>query len=157
MKTVADFWTNFTYNPTWLHHHEMLPRPATPDTLHFGYLKIPMEVGLPMLSGGDTGEEDAGFKTHADMAILVDRGLTTLAALQAATLNPAKMLQATDSLGTVATGKRLTWCYLMRDPLADITNTTMIRAVVANGHYFDRAALDGLLAEIRAKAKPVTG
>lgn len=34
---------------------------------------------------------------------------------------------------------------------ADITNTTMIRAVVANGRYFDRAALDSLLAEVQAK------
>jgi len=30
--------------------------------------------------------------------------------------------------------------------LEDITNTTTIRAVVANGRYFDRAALDSLLA-----------
>jgi len=35
------------------------------------------------------------------------------------------------------------------DPLANITNTTAIRAVVANGRYFDRAALDGLLDEAR--------
>jgi len=38
-------------------------------------------------------------------------------------------------------------------PLADITNTTAIRAVVANGRYFDRTALDQLLTEIQAKGK----
>jgi hypothetical protein len=31
------------------------------------------------------------------------------------------------------------------DPLADITNTTTIRAVVANGRYYDRAALDSFV------------
>jgi hypothetical protein len=150
-KAVAEFWANFTYDPTWLHNHETLSTPATPDTLHFGYLKIPMQVGLPILSGGDTWEEESGFKTHADLAILVDRGLTPLAALQAATLNPAKMLKATDSLGTVAPGKLADLVVLDANPLADITNTTMIHAVVANGRYFDRAALDGLLAQIRTK------
>jgi len=43
------------------------------------------------------------------------------------------------------------------DPFADITNTAAIRAVMANGRYFDRAALDRLLADARAevlKASP---
>jgi hypothetical protein len=145
VETVEDFWTNFKYNPMWLHGHEPMPVPASPDTLHFGYLKIPMEVGLPILSGRDTGGADAGFKTHSDMAILVDRGLTPLAALQAATINPARAIQATDSLGTVAAGKLADLVLLDANPLADITNTTQISAVVANGRYFDRAALDTLL------------
>jgi hypothetical protein len=151
VQAVHDFWTNFKYNPNWLEGHEMMPLPANPDTLHFGYLKIPMEVGLPILSGGDTGEADAGFKTHSDMAIMVDRGLTPLAALQAATINPARAIRATDSLGTVAAGKLADLVLLDANPLADITNTTQIRAVVANGRYFDRAALDGLVAQIKAK------
>ncbi|MNC97130.1 hypothetical protein D3C83_146840 [compost metagenome] len=39
--------------------------------------------------------------------------------------------------------------FLDADPLVDITNTTTIRAVVANGRYYDRAALDQLLAGAR--------
>ncbi len=39
------------------------------------------------------------------------------------------------------------------NPLADITNTTTIRAVVANGRYYDRATLDRLLAEVRARGR----
>ena len=69
-------------------------------------------------------------------------GLTPLNALRAATLNPAKFLHATDSLGTVAPGNLADLMLLDAGPLADITNTTAIWAVVANGHYFDRAALD---------------
>jgi hypothetical protein len=153
LQNVDDFWTNFKYNSMWLKGHEIMPLPASPDTLRFGYLKIPAEVGLPILSGGDTGGADAGFKTHSDMTILVDRGLTPLAALQAATINPARAIQATDSLGTVAAGKLADLVLLDANPLADITNTTQISAVVANGRYFDRAALDGLVAEIRAKVK----
>lgn len=109
-----------------------------------------MQVGLPILSGSDLSAAMHGFTTHAELALLVDRGLTPLAALQAATLNPAKMSQATDSLGTVAAGKLADLVLLDANPLADITNTTQIRAVVANGRHFDRAALDSLLAEVRA-------
>ncbi len=153
MQTINDFWTNFKYNPTWLHGHEPIPLPATPDALRFGYLKIPMEVGLPILSGGDSEKADAGFKTHADMAIMVDRGLTPLAALQAATINPVRAVRATDSLGTVAPGKLADLVLLDANPLVDITNTTQISAVVANGRYFDRAALDGLVAQIKARVQ----
>jgi hypothetical protein len=38
-------------------------------------------------------------------------------------------------------------------PLADITNTTKILAVVANGCYPDGAALDQILAEVEMRAK----
>ena len=38
------------------------------------------------------------------------------------------------------------------DPMLDIRNTRKISAVVSNGNYFDRAALDAILA--RAKANP---
>ena len=153
VDAVENFWANFTYNPRWPKDHTPIPAPATPDTLHFAYLKIAAEVGLPLLVGGDTGGAEAGFKTHAEMAILVDRGLTPLAALQAATLNPARAIQATDSLGTVAAGKLADLVVLDANPLVDITNTTMIHAVVANGRYFDRAALDELVAQIQTEVQ----
>jgi imidazolonepropionase-like amidohydrolase len=65
------------------------------------------------------------------------------------------MLHATDSLGTVTPGKVADLVLLDADPLEEIQNTTKIRAVIANGRYFDRTVLDGLLAEARTKAQPV--
>lgn len=47
-------------------------------------------------------------------------------------------------LGSVAPGKLADLMLLDADPLVAITNTTTIRAVVANGRYFDRNALDSL-------------
>lgn len=38
------------------------------------------------------------------------------------------------------------------DPLADIRHTRRIRAVIANGRYLDRRALDALLAQAEAAA-----
>jgi imidazolonepropionase-like amidohydrolase len=51
----------------------------------------------------------------------------------------------------VASGKLADLVLLDANPLDDITNTTSIRAVVANGRYFDRATLDSLLTQVQAK------
>ncbi len=131
---------------------------TTPDSA--GYLYVARQAGLPMMAGTDangigaaSSEVSPGFSLHTELATYVAEGLTPLEALQTATLNPAKFLHSTDSLGTVAAGKLADLVLLDADPLVDIANTTAIRAVVANGHYYDRAALDRLLATVQAMAK----
>jgi imidazolonepropionase-like amidohydrolase len=105
-------------------------------------------AGVSVLAGTDFGNPYifAGFSLHDELALLVQAGLTPVEALRAATIGPARYLNATDSLGTIERGKLADLVLLDADPLADITNTTRIRAVVANGRYLDRAALDALLA-----------
>lgn len=80
--------------------------------------------------------------------MLVDDGMTLLAALQAATINPAEYLVATDSLGTIAAGKIADFVLLDANPLDDIRNTPKIRGVIADGRFYDRPALDALLADV---------
>jgi hypothetical protein len=135
----------FRRNKTWF--VPTLVRDKSPYVLsnfHFGLLLL-AGTDMPVLGHG------WGVSLHKQLALYVAYGLTPLEALQTATLNPAKMLRATDSLGTVAAGKLADLVLLDADPLANITNTTLIRAVVANGRYFDRAALDQLLSEVPAK------
>lgn len=154
------FWAGIPVDPDWLREAARL----TPR-VSWGYdLSIAERAGLPLIAGTDFGgaralyngeagvQPPTGFSLHMELALNVAWGLTPLAALQTATINPAKMWRATDSLGTVAPGKLADLVLLDADPLAEITNTTKIRAVVANGRYFDRAALDQLLAEARLKA-----
>src|SRR5262249_47027480 len=110
---------------------------------------------IPLLAGTDVVSQlplSYGFSLHSELTLLVAAGVSPLDALRAATLNPAKALHATDTLGTVAQGKLADLVLLDADPLADITNTTKIRAVVANGRYFDRPALDALLTQVKAAA-----
>jgi imidazolonepropionase-like amidohydrolase len=64
----------------------------------------------------------------------------------------ASMMHASDTLGSIAAGKRADLVLLDHDPAADIRNTLRIRAVVANGRYFDRPALDSLLADAERAA-----
>lgn len=87
-----------------------------------------------------------GADLHAELAFLVESGLTPLEALQTATLNPAKYLNIQKDYGTVAKGKVADLVLLEANPLDDIRNTRRINAVVVNGTYLPREMLQKLLA-----------
>ena len=111
-------------------------------------------AGVPFLAGTDAPyPPQAGFTLHQELALLAKAGLTPLEALQAATLNPAKFLGTTGSMGTVGAGKVADLVLLDANPLEDITNTTKIDAVIVAGRYLSRADLDAMLARVAAIAK----
>jgi imidazolonepropionase-like amidohydrolase len=108
------------------------------------------EAGVGILAGGDAwgGEYSVpGFSLHDELEELVGAGLSPLAALQAATLNPAKYFGMTESHGTVEVGRIADLVLLDANPLDDIRHTTRIAAVVVNGVFFERAALQKMLAD----------
>jgi imidazolonepropionase-like amidohydrolase len=156
---IQAFWTGSLLHGNWLRDAASAGPSDASHSGSLGGMRIMQRVGLPLLAGTDVSADGPqtglGFSLHTELAIYVAEGLTPLAALQSATLNPAKLLHATDSLGTVASGKLADLVLLDANPLADITNTTTIRAVVANGRYFDRAALDTLLTHLQARARQV--
>jgi imidazolonepropionase-like amidohydrolase len=94
-----------------------------------------------------------GFGLHDELALLVESGLTPLAALQAATINPATFLGRSAELGTIEAGKMADLVLLRGDPLADIHNTTQIQGVWLRGKYFDEGALKGILDGAKDRAK----
>jgi hypothetical protein len=104
-------------------------------------------TGVPLMAGTDVGLPHLfpGFSLHDELALLVEAGLTPLEALQTATRNTAQALGLGDELGTVEVGKLADLVLLEADPLAAITNTTRIAAVVANGRLFEKSELQGLL------------
>ena len=116
-------------------------------------------AGVPILAGTDTGNPYCfpGFSLHDELALLVESGLTPLAALRSATVDPAKFMNASDRYGSVASGKIADLVLLDADSLADIHNTTRIAAVFLSGKHFDRAALDQLLKEAQTAAKSASG
>jgi imidazolonepropionase-like amidohydrolase len=106
--------------------------------------------GIQFLTGTDSpiGLMVPGFSLHDELAQLVSAGLTPAQALRAATSAPAKFLGVEKDLGAVEKGKLADLVLLDANPLADIRNTTRIRAVFADGQFYDRAALDGLLGAV---------
>lgn len=118
-------------------------------------LKEMKAAGMPVLAGTDgLGFPPVpGFSLHDELVQLVSlAGLTTVEALQAATLRPAEFLGLADSLGSIGIGKVADLVLLDADPLTDIRNTRRIRAVVINGRLLERTALDRLLAAAEAAA-----
>jgi imidazolonepropionase-like amidohydrolase len=112
------------------------------------------KAGVPMMAGTDVGNPFLlpGFSLHDELVAFVRAGLTPGETLKTATYNPAKFLGMLDRLGTVEKGKFADLVLLDANPLEDICNTRKIRAVVLNGRYLDRAALDKLLDDAAASA-----
>lgn len=113
-------------------------------------------AGVPILAGSDalTPGVFPGFALHEELERLVGAGLTPAEALRAATLEPARFMEATDTLGSIAPGKVADLVLLDADPLRDIRNTTGIHAVIARGRLYTREELDGLLDSAAAAATP---
>ncbi len=116
-------------------------------------------AGVEILTGTDTLNPYCypGFSLHDELGLLVQSGLTPMEALQAATLNAARFMDREKELGTIEPGRLADLVLLDADPLQDIHNTTKIRAVFANGHFFDRSALDKLLLDREGISTSVTG
>ena len=105
------------------------------------------EAGVTILAGTDVSFINApGFSLHDELELLVATGLPPVAALRAATSNPAALFPRLET-GSIATGRRADLVLLDANPLIDIRNARRIRAVILAGKFFDRQALDRLLAE----------
>ena len=111
-------------------------------------------AGVPLLAGTDAMNPFCfpGFSLHDELALLVESGLTPLAALQSATLHAAEFLGRTAELGLIAPGKRADLVLLSADPLADIHNTMQIQAVWLHGKSLDRSSLDRLLEDAKRRS-----
>jgi len=111
-------------------------------------------AGVLLLAGTDTGNPFCfpGFSLHDELALLVKAGLTPAESLRAATLNPAKFFGLDQTLGTVEKGKLADLVLLEANPLEDIRNTQKIDAVVMNGRFYDRKALDKMLSQAQTLA-----
>ncbi len=70
-----------------------------------------------------------------------------------ATSEAAKFLEHGGEFGVIATGAHADLVLLDENPLEKISNTTSITAVIRDGAYLDRAALDLMLDQAKAAAR----
>jgi len=110
-------------------------------------------AGVRILAGTDAGSVLVypGPSLHEELALLVQAGLTPRDALWSATAGPSQFAGLDSSVGRLAAGQVADLVILDADPLANISNTRRIRAVVQAGRLFDRATLDAMLARVRAE------
>ena len=104
-------------------------------------------AGVGILTGTDAPLRNSppGFGIHEELRLLSQGGLSNHDALRAATLEPARYFEATDSLGTLEAGKLADIVLLEANPLVNIRNTRRIRTVIVNGRVYDQAALRALV------------
>ena len=117
-------------------------------------VRVLHEAGAKFLAGTDLSNPYIypGLSLHDELAWFVASGFTPLEALQSATLNPARFLNATDSLGTVKAGKVADLVVLDANPLVAIKNVGRIHAVVLNGVVVDSAGRAGILSNAKKLA-----
>jgi len=92
-------------------------------------------AGVAILAGTDTPEPfvTPGFSLHQELEMLVESGLSPSAALQAATLNNAKILRQAEQLGRIEPGMLADLVVLRSDPTTDIHHTREIDYVIRGG------------------------
>src|SRR5262249_39396453 len=110
-----------------------------------------VKAGVQVLAGCDG--MIAGFCLHDELAAMVRGGMTPLAALQTATINPVRYFGLEQAAGTVASGRRADLALLDENPLADIASVRRIRGVIVAGRLLDRDALDKVLARVKEAAR----
>jgi imidazolonepropionase-like amidohydrolase len=95
--------------------------------------------GVPIVAGTD--QAVPGHSIHREIELYVEAGLTPMAAIQSATLVPAKAMKLDAELGTIAPGKRADLIVVDGDPLADIRNLRRVTTVVTGGRAYETGPL----------------
>lgn len=118
---------------------------------------LPMlqKAGVTIMAGTDAGFLNSfnypGIALHQELSLFVEKGLTPAQALASATRAGPAWFDRLDRYGSIDAGKAADLVLLDRNPLEDIGATQAIRTVVLRGTVYDRAALDKMLADTRAK------
>ena len=112
---------------------------------------------VELLAG--TGSADAYTASRGnlqnELTQLVAAGLSPREALESATLAPARLLGWDKLMGSVEAGKLADLVLLEGNPLQDIGNTRKVAGVFAQGRYYSRQDLDGMLAAGRQIAQVI--
>ena len=111
---------------------------------------------MPLAAGTDTGVLFSlpGFSLHDELALLVEAGLSPIAALRAATSAAAELAGLAGETGRVATGLAADLVLLRANPLEDIRSTTTIEGVVRAGRWIGSEELARMLDAVEAAASP---
>jgi imidazolonepropionase-like amidohydrolase len=96
-------------------------------------------AGVRIVAGTD--QMVPGYSLYREIELYNQAGFTPLEALQAATIVPARVMQADGESGSIEVGKRADLDILDANPLADIHNIRAVRFVIANGVLFESAPL----------------
>jgi imidazolonepropionase-like amidohydrolase len=135
-----------TLDVSYLTANGRIPREATTWLARQAHVR-----GVAICAGtDDDGEDkapDSRLLTELERFVS-ELGMTPREALQAATVNGARALGASDVMGTLEPGKQANFVVLGQDPLADVRHLRSVERVVRRGTAYERDAADPARADI---------
>jgi imidazolonepropionase-like amidohydrolase len=106
---------------------------------HWKMLQTAVEEGVNIALGTDqlpSEPNDGTTATAREAQYYVEAGMSNLQALQAATIQPARMLGADKNSGSIEVGKYADIVAVASDPTADIKALRNIQLVMKGGHVY---------------------
>ena len=94
-----------------------------------------------MVSIGAHGQRE-GLASHWEMWSFAQGGMSSIEALAAATIVPARALGYGDDLGSLEVGKLADLVVIDADVVADIYQSDKVEMVMLNGRLYDAQTLD---------------
>lgn len=107
--------------------------------VHWQALRMAIEEGVNIALGTDqlpSEPNDGTTSTAREAQYYVEAGMTPLQALRAATIEPARMLEMDDEIGSLEVGKYADIVAVDKDPSADIAALRGIRLVMKGGSIY---------------------
>jgi imidazolonepropionase-like amidohydrolase len=83
-----------------------------------------------------------GASLHDELENLVRAGFTPIEALRSATVEPARFLGLSDSLGTIKPDNVADLVLLDANPLENIRNARLVAGVVTDGRWVSREEIE---------------
>ena len=101
---------------------------------HFASFQKAYKAGVKCACGTDAGTPyNPHNGTPNELILMVKSGLTPMQAIETATINSAKLLNVSDSLGSIEVGKKAHFAIFDGDPSKDINDILKCRMTVKNG------------------------
>ena len=105
--------------------------------MHSQEFRKQLAAGVPIAMGSDVGPFPHGTQAR-EFVLLVQNGMTPLSALQAGTLNGAKLLSWQDEIGNLKPGYFADIIAVEGNPLEDISVLQKVSFVMKGGAVYKR-------------------
>ena len=107
------------------------------------------DLGVNVLLGAHGQRE--GLAAHWELWMFGQGGMTPLEALQAGTIDGAKMLGMDSEIGSIKAGKLADLVVLDADPMENLRNSDKVNMVMLNGKLYDAATMNQIAPTEKAR------
>ncbi|MGA9890517.1 MAG: amidohydrolase family protein, partial [Candidatus Acidiferrales bacterium] len=124
--TISEYFAEHAATPEAAAHERALL------DLHAAEFTKQLAAGVPVAMGSDVGPFPHGTQAR-EFVLMVKYGMSPLAAIQAGTLNGAKLLGLEDQIGELKAGYAADIVAVPGNPLEDVTALQKVSFVMKNG------------------------